>query len=241
VSKHQKYVPKHRHVAEPTLRPHLGRAPKKALQTGLVMTSVAAAVTGISVAGGTLSAPAELSSSAHDLGSDVSGTVGNGLEKSSGSSAGKTTESTGSTGGAALERRAVVSRDSDRERDADPSKVSALSADSGPARTRSVDVTDGDPRDIARALMPQFGFSADQFGCLDSLWIRESNWSTSAHNASSGAHGIPQSLPGSKMASAGPDWETNPVTQITWGLGYIQDRYGSPCGAWAHSESHGWY
>ena len=85
--------------------------------------------------------------------------------------------------------------------------------------------------------MPQFGFSTDQFGCLDSLWTRESQWNPAAHNPSSGAHGIPQSLPGSKMASAGPDWATNPVTQITWGLGYIQDRYGSPCGAWGHSES----
>lgn len=102
-------------------------------------------------------------------------------------------------------------------------------------------MTDGDPRDIARALLPQFGFSGDQFGCLDSLWTRESNWNPAAHNPSSGAHGIPQSLPGSKMASAGPDWASNPVTQITWGLGYIQDRYGSPCGAWGHSQSHGWY
>ncbi|MCB8954873.1 MAG: transglycosylase SLT domain-containing protein [Nocardioides sp.] len=89
--------------------------------------------------------------------------------------------------------------------------------------------------------MPQFGFSSDQFGCLDSLWMRESGWNPSAQNASSGAYGIPQSLPGSKMASAGADWATNPATQIKWGLGYIQDRYGSPCGAWGHSESYGWY
>jgi hypothetical protein len=128
-----------------------------------------------------------------------------------------------------LDRTPVVSRSSDRRDAADP------------AVTHKVDVAAGDPREIARSLMPQFGFSSDQFSCLDSLWTRESGWSVSAHNASSGAHGIPQSLPGSKMASAGPDWETNPVTQITWGLGYIQDRYGSPCGAWGHSESYGWY
>ena len=71
--------------------------------------------------------------------------------------------------------------------------------------------------------------------------MRESGWNPSAQNASSGAYGIPQSLPGSKMASAGADWATNPATQIKWGLGYIQDRYGSPCGAWGHSESYGWY
>ncbi|MFC6343308.1 lytic transglycosylase domain-containing protein, partial [Nocardioides hankookensis] len=137
--------------------------------------------------------------------------------------------------------RTTTSRSADRRREADPVKVSALSATSGPARTSSVDLSDGDPRDIARALMGQFGFGADQFGCLDSLWTRESNWNVSADNPSSSAYGIPQALPGSKMASAGPDWEHNAATQITWGLGYIQDRYGSPCGAWAHSESHGFY
>jgi len=71
--------------------------------------------------------------------------------------------------------------------------------------------------------------------------MRESHWNPHAHNASSGAHGIPQALPGSKMASAGPVWQSNPVTQIKWGLGYIQGRYGTPCNAWGHSESHGWY
>ncbi len=91
------------------------------------------------------------------------------------------------------------------------------------------------------ALLGEFGFSSDQFGCLDSLYTRESNWNVYADNPSSSAYGIPQSLPGEKMASAGADWATNPVTQIRWGLGYIQDRYGSPCGAWGHSESVGWY
>lgn len=81
----------------------------------------------------------------------------------------------------------------------------------------------------------------DQWSCLDALWQRESNWNPSAMNPSSGAYGIPQSLPGSKMASAGADWRTNPATQIRWGLGYIKGRYGSPCGAWGHSQSVGWY
>ena len=80
-----------------------------------------------------------------------------------------------------------------------------------------------------------------QFSCLDQLWNRESGWSLTASNASSGAYGIPQSLPGSKMASAGADWQTNAATQITWGLSYIADRYGSPCAAWGHSQSSGWY
>ncbi|AMB58773.1 lytic transglycosylase domain-containing protein [Microterricola viridarii] len=95
---------------------------------------------------------------------------------------------------------------------------------------------------IARDLMAsQYGWGDDQFGCLVALWNKESGWNINAYNASSGAAGIPQALPGSKMASAGADWQTNPATQITWGLGYISGRYGTPCGAWDTSESQGWY
>ena len=87
----------------------------------------------------------------------------------------------------------------------------------------------------------QYGWGDDQFGCLVALWAKESGWNANAYNASSGAAGIPQALPGSKMASAGADWATNPATQITWGLGYISGRYGTPCGAWDTSQSQGWY
>lgn len=85
------------------------------------------------------------------------------------------------------------------------------------------------------------GWGEDQFSCLVALWNKESGWRVNAENTSSGAYGIPQSLPGSKMASAGSDWATNPATQIEWGLGYISGRYGTPCGAWGHSQSVGWY
>ncbi|GAB3645291.1 lysozyme family protein [Glycomyces tarimensis] len=84
------------------------------------------------------------------------------------------------------------------------------------------------------------GFDLEQFGCLEALWTRESGWNEYAAN-SIGAYGIPQALPGSKMSSEGSDWETNPVTQINWGLGYIAGRYGTPCSAWEHSENNGWY
>ncbi|QKJ18727.1 lytic transglycosylase domain-containing protein [Microbacterium hominis] len=94
---------------------------------------------------------------------------------------------------------------------------------------------------IARSMLPSFGWGDDQFGCLVSLWNKESGWNSQAYNPSSGAFGIPQALPGSKMASAGADWQTNAATQIRWGLGYIQGRYGSPCGAWGHSQAYGWY
>ena len=85
------------------------------------------------------------------------------------------------------------------------------------------------------------GWGRDQYSCLVKLWDRESRWRVNAYNASSGAYGIPQALPGIKMASAGEDWMTNPETQINWGLGYIAGRYGSPCGALAHSNDYNWY
>ena len=102
-------------------------------------------------------------------------------------------------------------------------------------------VEPGSAREIGLQLLLARGWSQDQFACLDSLWTRESGWRVEAENRSSGAYGIPQSLPGSKMGTVGADWRTNPVTQITWGLNYISGRYATPCGAWAHSESRGWY
>jgi hypothetical protein len=93
----------------------------------------------------------------------------------------------------------------------------------------------------ARAMLAGRGWGDDQFSCLVSLWNKESGWNYQAYNASSGAFGIPQALPGSKMSSAGADWQSNATTQISWGLGYISGRYGSPCGAWSHSQSVGWY
>ncbi len=97
------------------------------------------------------------------------------------------------------------------------------------------------PKVVAHAMLAKYGWGASQFSCLDRLWTRESKWSLTASNPSSGAYGIPQALPGSKMASVASDWRHNPLTQITWGLRYIRLRYGSPCGAWAHSEGSGWY
>jgi hypothetical protein len=98
----------------------------------------------------------------------------------------------------------------------------------------------GSAQAIGHDLVIARGWGEDQFACLVSLFNRESHWNVYAANPS-GAYGIPQALPGSKMASAGADWATNPATQITWGLNYIAGRYGTPCGAWAHSQSAGWY
>jgi len=98
----------------------------------------------------------------------------------------------------------------------------------------------GTAQSIGFNMLASFGFASSQWGCLDNLWNRESGWVYNAENAS-GAYGIPQALPGSKMASAGADWLTNPTTQIKWGLGYIKSIYGTPCGAWDHEEADGWY
>lgn len=86
----------------------------------------------------------------------------------------------------------------------------------------------------------RYGWGEGQFSCLESLWSKESGWNYQAYNPS-GATGIPQALPGSKMASAGGDWQTNAATQIAWGLGYIDSVYGSPCSAWSHSQAMNWY
>lgn len=102
-------------------------------------------------------------------------------------------------------------------------------------------VEPGTARAIAREQVAAHGWGDGEFACLDALWQRESGWRVNAANPSSSAYGIPQALPGSKMASAGADWATNPATQIAWGLKYISGRYATPCGAWGHSQSHGWY
>ena len=98
----------------------------------------------------------------------------------------------------------------------------------------------GSAQAIGHDMVIARGWGEDQFACLVALFNRESGWNVYAANPS-GAYGIPQALPGSKMATAGADWATNPATQITWGLGYIAARYGTPCGAWGHSQSAGWY
>ena len=99
----------------------------------------------------------------------------------------------------------------------------------------------GTAQSIAYGMVQARGWGDSEFACLVALWNRESGWRVNAYNAGSGAYGIPQALPGSKMGSVAADWETNPATQITWGLNYIGGRYGSPCGAWNHSQSTGWY
>jgi hypothetical protein len=110
---------------------------------------------------------------------------------------------------------------------------------STPAPTKSA--SSGPPQQIAQGLLSSYGWPASQFACLKPLWQHESGWNVSSSNAGSGAYGIPQAVPGSRMASAGPDWRTNATTQIKWGLQYIKSTYGSPCAAESHEQATGWY
>ncbi|UOE46052.1 lytic transglycosylase domain-containing protein [Agromyces larvae] len=121
-------------------------------------------------------------------------------------------------------------------------KAAEQAAGSSAASRPSAPSNPSEAQSIARSLMASmYGWGDDQFGCLVELWNHESGWNVYASNGSSGAYGIPQALPGSKMASAGADWQTNPATQITWGLGYVAGRYGTPCGAWDSFSAKGWY
>lgn len=134
---------------------------------------------------------------------------------------------------------AAAAAQAQAEAEAAAAAKKASAAASAPAVNINVDP--GSAQGIAQSMMAaNYGWGDDQFACLVSLWDKESGWRVNAANPS-GAYGIPQALPGSKMASAGADWQTNPATQIAWGLGYISGRYGTPCGAWGHSQSTGWY
>ena len=97
-------------------------------------------------------------------------------------------------------------------------------------------------RELGRQLAESlYGWGSSQFSCYDKIIMRESRWDERADNPTSSAYGIPQALPGKRMASEGADWRTSPATQIKWGLKYVQQRYGTPCNAWSFKRAHGWY
>lgn len=129
-------------------------------------------------------------------------------------------------------------------RKAREAEIAEAKAEAARMRKRAIANARENPQAAARVLMVDHGWTSDaQYNCLVNLWNGESNWNYLAENPSSGAYGIPQSLPGSKMATAGDDWRTNPITQIKWGLSYIDERYGSPCNAWStwQARSPHWY
>lgn len=117
----------------------------------------------------------------------------------------------------------------------------AAAAKKAAAALAAANTVDGAKASARQLMSSRYGWGGDQFSCLDSLWTKESGWNYQAYNADGGATGIPQALPGSKMASAGADWQTNAATQIAWGLEYISAAYGTPCSAWSHSQAMNWY
>jgi len=119
----------------------------------------------------------------------------------------------------------------------DPTEISsALKTAEGKTGTKS-----GNKEFAKLWISQEYGWGDKQYSCLETLWFRESNWNHKASNPTSGAYGIPQSLPGKKMASYGDDWKTNPATQIKWGANYIVDRYNTPCGALDFFYARNWY
>ncbi|WP_435743690.1 phospholipase [Microbacterium sp. PMB16] len=122
----------------------------------------------------------------------------------------------------------------------DAAAAAAKKAEEAAAALASANTVDGAKATAQQMMSSRYGWGGDQFSCLNSLWNKESGWNYQAYNPS-GATGIPQALPGSKMASAGGDWQTNAATQIAWGLDYISAVYGTPCSAWGHSQAMNWY
>jgi hypothetical protein len=213
-----KHAAKHRSAPTTTLRTRLRRR----LRTVAIFSGIAVAATGIAVSTGVLTKPLPIDGAAAALST--------------------ATPAKNMSQAELADREERVSRSNDDRRPVtDTVKARALSNASGKAVTETEDLSSADPKTLARALMPQFGMSSSEFGCLDNIWSQESGWNVHAANPSSSAYGIPQALPGSKMSSAGPNWEDNAETQIRWGLGYIRGRYGSACGAWSFKSGHGWY
>lgn len=213
-----KYVPTHR---APGRHKAARPARAKALRATVVLTGVAAVTTGAAVSGGVLST--DPSSTA-----DVSAGAGVGSGQ-------------GSLSAQTLARRdsgEVVSR-SDRRGSTDRAKAASLSVAQGVARKREENLDDADPRDIARALLPSYGFDDSQFACLDALYVSESDWRVDADNPTSSAYGIPQAL--TSMHALPDDYMTSAEAQIRWGLDYIEDSYGTPCSAWAFKQGNNWY
>jgi hypothetical protein len=219
VSKHVKYVPKHaaprRSRSTSTRTSSRTAARKTVLLTGLAVSATAASVgTGVIVS--PVSTVATLAAESSD----------------------PAPVAIAPAAGRATRADDVLSRDADRT--AEPRKAEkAEKAEAKPKPKPTPPPAPTDPRDIARAMLPEFGFAADQFGCLDALWVSESDWRVDADNPTSSAYGIPQAL--TETHDMPPGYMTDATVQIRWGLGYIRDAYGTPCGAWSFKQGNGWY
>ena len=219
MSKHSSYAPKHR--AAPARR---ARVAPRVVRGAVVMSGLAVAATGMTVSGGLLSAaPVDADADGDLVASPAAASLGTITDED------------------LAERRTQVSRSDRRQPQSagQTAKAAALRTDQGQAIARTESVSDADPREIGRALLAEYGFAADQFSCLDSLYVSESNWRVTADNPTSSAYGIPQAL--TSMHDLPADYMTSAEAQIRWGLEYIQDSYGTPCNAWSFKQGNGWY
>jgi len=231
VPRREKYVPRHRNApTEPAL--------KKGIRKTVVFSGVAVAATGVAVSSGiALDQPSLAAGASTSLASSSLNRSAKPLHHPDQHSQAPAARISGPELRGQLD---TTSRSAERP-PLDPTKTATLDQESGGQVTHTEDLTSQDPREIARALLPQFGFSASEFTCLDELYTKESGWNVHADNPTSDAYGIPQALPGSKMASAGADWVNDAATQIRWGLEYIRSSYGTPCAAWGHEMAYNWY
>ena len=234
MSKSPKYVPKHsaKHRGAPRgLRS--ARVAPRMLRGAVVMGGLAVATTGMSVSGGVLNADS-LPDGASDL-VDVVAAGGGAVLTSA-----ELSDDAGLAEELGERDEARVTRSDRRESGgAQAAKAAALDTHQGPAMSASEVVSEGDPREIGRALVAEYGFGPEQFTCLDSLYVSESNWRVNADNPSSSAYGIPQAL--TQLHDLPADYMTSAEAQIRWGLDYIERSYGSPCNAWSFKQGHGWY
>jgi hypothetical protein len=196
----------------------------------VVMGGLAVATTGMSVSGGVLSADG-LPEGAGDLVEVVTAAAD---LRTDGAAASLSP-------GEAAERRGPQVTRSDRRhsQNARAAKAAALDTEQGQAMAATETVGEGDPREIGRALLAEYGFGPEQFDCLDSLYVSESDWRVDADNPTSSAYGIPQAL--TQLHDLPADYMTSAEAQIRWGLEYIQRSYGTPCNAWSFKQGHNWY
>ena len=224
MSSRTQYVPKHRSAYQPKhalIKPTPSARVGKAART-MLLSTLAVGATGAAVASGVLGTESNLGLAGGDVAQAAGHTTSQPLTKAE-----------------LRERGDLVSRSGDRRAITDRAKAAALDTSGGVGTTERESMDASDPRDIAKALMPSYGFDLSQFSCLDSLYMSESGWRVNADNPTSSAYGIPQALTSGRDMPAG--YFTSAEVQIKWGLEYIQNSYGSPCNAWAFKSSHGWY
>ncbi|MBD3783769.1 MAG: hypothetical protein IE926_12610 [Micrococcales bacterium] len=239
-----RYTPRHapRHAAA---KRSLGRTAVSVVGRPLVSTSLVAAVVTSGVA---VSGAFEDTANADPLSLAVDGTTTAASTEESQVALQDAVRVAADRSATNAQRSVVAARVAEAERAqaaalAKKRREAAVRAARAAERQKVLENAQEDPKAVARLLLPEYGFGDGQWGCLEQLWTGESDWRWWASNSSSGAYGIPQSLPGNKMATVSSDWRTNPVTQIKWGLDYIKRSYGSPCNAlsqWQARSPH-WY